>query len=180
MASFHTTSRRTAVAGVLAAGSLAVLWLACMVPSGRIGLTGRGRSVPGGRGAGRRTGGGLSVLAASALLGLFLLPDKGVALLYLIFLGLYPVVKNNIEGLRRLPLEWLCKLACFNAALSLFWFALRALFLPDPPVWLGERTWLLYLAGNLIFVLYDVGLSRLIALVMAGCRGAAAEIKIRK
>ena len=58
--------------------------------------------------------------AASALLGLFLLPDKGVALLYLIFLGLYPVVKNNIEGLRRLPLEWLCKLACFNAALSLF------------------------------------------------------------
>ena len=150
MASFHTTSRRTAVAGVLAAGSLAVLWLACMVPSGRIGLTGA---------------------AASALLGLFLLPDKGVALLYLIFLGLYPVVKNNIEGLRRLPLEWLCKLACFNAALSLFWFALRALFLPDPPVWLGERTWLLYLAGNLIFVLYDVGLSRLIALVMARMPG---------
>ena len=109
--------------------------------------------------------------AASALLGLFLLPDKGVALLYLIFLGLYPVVKNNIEGLRRLPLEWLCKLACFNAALSLFWFALRALFLPDPPVWLGERTWLLYLAGNLIFVLYDVGLSRLIALVMARMPG---------
>ena len=150
MASFHTTSRRTAVAGVLAAGSLAVLWLACMVPSGRIGLTGA---------------------AGSALLGLFLLPDKGVALLYLIFLGLYPVVKNNIEGLRRLPLEWLCKLACFNAALSLFWFALRALFLPDPPVWLGERTWLLYLAGNLIFVLYDVGLSRLIALVMARMPG---------
>ena len=116
MASFHTTSRRTAVAGVLAAGSLAVLWLACMVPSGRIGLTGAA--------------------------------------------GLFPVAA-----------EWLCKLACFNAALSLFWFALRALFLPDPPVWLGERTWLLYLAGNLIFVLYDVGLSRLIALVMARMPG---------
>mgnify|MGYP006939838952 FL=1 len=39
------------------------------------------------------------------------------------------------------------------------------------PVWLGERTWLLYLAGNLIFVLYDVGLSRLIALVMARMPG---------
>ena len=49
--------------------------------------------------------------------------------------------------------------------------ALGALFLPDPPVWLGERTWLLYLAGNLIFVLYDVGLSRLIALVMARMPG---------
>ena len=113
----------------------------------------------------------VAVIGTAVCCLLFLLPDKGVALLYLIFLGLYPVVKNNIEGLRRLPLEWLCKLACFNAALSLFWFALRALFLPDPPVWLGERTWLLYLAGNLIFVLYDVGLSRLIALVMARMPG---------
>lgn len=171
MASFHTTSRRTAVAR--SPGS----WEPGRALAGLYGSVRahrpdrRGRSVSGGRGAGRRTGGGLSVLAASALLGLFLLPDKGVALLYLIFLGLYPVVKNNIEGLRRLPLEWLCKLACFNAALSLFWFALRALFLPDPPVWLGERTWLLYLAGNLIFVLYDVGLSRLIALVMARMPG---------
>ena len=167
MASFHTTSRRTAVAGVLAAGSLAVLWLACMVPSGRIGLTGAAGLFPVAAVLAAGRAAGYLCWAASALLGLFLLPDKGVALLYLIFLGLYPVVKNNIEGLRRLPLEWLCKLACFNAALSLFWFALRALFLPDPPVWLGERTWLLYLAGNLIFVLYDVGLSRLIALVMA-------------
>ena len=171
MASFHTTSRRTAVAGVLAAGSLAVLWLACMVPSGRIGLTGAAGLFPVAAVLAAGRAAGYLCWAASALLGLFLLPDKGVALLYLIFLGLYPVVKNNIEGLRRLPLEWLCKLACFNAALSLFWFALRVLFLPDPPVWLGERTWLLYLAGNLIFVLYDVGLSRLIALVMARMPG---------
>ena len=154
MASFHTTSRRTAVAGVLAAGSLAVLWLACMVPSGRIGLTGAAGLFPVAAVLAAGRAAGYLCWAASALLGLFLLPDKGVALLYLIFLGLYPVVKNNIEGLRRLPLEWLCKLACFNAAL-----------------WLGERTWLLYLAGNLIFVLYDVGLSRLIALVMARMPG---------
>ena len=133
MASFHTTSRRTAVAGVLAAGSLAVLWLACMVPSGRIGLTGAAGLFPVAAVLAAGRAAGYLCWAASALLGLFLLPDKGVALLYLIFLGLYPVVKNNIEGLRRLPLEWLCKLACFNAALSLFWFALRALFLPFVP-----------------------------------------------
>ena len=111
MASFHTTSRRTAVAGVLAAGSLAVLWLACMVPSGRIGLTGAAGLFPVAAVLAAGRAAGYLCWAASALLGLFLLPDKGVALLYLIFLGLYPVVKNNIEGLRRLPLEWLCKLA---------------------------------------------------------------------
>ena len=107
MASFHTTSRRTAVAGVLAAGSLAVLWLACMVPSGRIGLTGAAGLFPVAAVLAAGRAAGYLCWAASALLGLFLLPDKGVALLYLIFLGLYPVVKNNIEGLRRLPLEWL-------------------------------------------------------------------------
>ena len=133
MASFHTTSRRTAVAGVLAAGSLAVLWLACMVPSGRIGLTGAAGLFPVAAVLAAGRAAGYLCWAASALLGLFLLPDKGVALLYLIFLGLYPVVKNNIEGLRRLPLEWLCKLAVFNAVLTLFWFGLHSLFLPFLP-----------------------------------------------
>ena len=32
-------SAGTALSGVMAAGSLAVLWLACVAPSGRIGLT---------------------------------------------------------------------------------------------------------------------------------------------
>ena len=167
MASFHTTSRRTAVAGVLAAGSLAVLWLACMVPSGRIGLTGAAGLFPVAAVLAAGRAAGYLCWAASALLGLFLLPDKGVALLYLIFLGLYPVVKNNIEGLRRLPLEWLCKLACFNAALTLLWVAFRGLFLPALPEWLAGKVWLLYGAGNLVFLLYDWGLSRLIGMMTA-------------
>ena len=36
---FSSKSRSIAVAGVLAAGSLAILWLACVVPSGRLGVT---------------------------------------------------------------------------------------------------------------------------------------------
>ena len=166
MASFHTTSRRTAVAGVLAAGSLAVLWLACMVPSGRIGLTGAAGLFPVAAVLAAGRAAGYLCWAASALLGLFLLPDKGVALLYLIFLGLYPVVKNNIEGLRRLPLEWLCKLAGFNAVLTLFWFGLHSLFLPFLPETL-QAPWMVYAAGNAAFVIYDVGFSKLISFYVA-------------
>ena len=168
---FSSKAGRTALGGVLAAGSLAVLWLACITPTGRLGVTAAAGLFPisavllAGRGA------GLLCWAAASVLGLLILPDKGVALMYLCFMGLYPVVKSRLEQCASRPLEWVGKLACFNAALSLFWFALRALFLPDPPVWLGERTRLLYLAGNLIFVLYDVGLSRLIALVMARMPG---------
>lgn len=33
------STRRTALGGVLAAGSLAVMWLACFFPTGKLGLT---------------------------------------------------------------------------------------------------------------------------------------------
>ncbi len=162
MASFHTTSRRTAVAGVLAAGSLAVLWLACMVPSGRIGLTGAAGLFPvaavlaAGRAAGHLC------WAASSLLGLLLLPDKGVALMYLIFLGALPGGQKPPGAAEEPPVEWAGKLAYFNAALTLLWFAFRELFLPAPPEWMSAQVWVLYLAGNVIFILYDIALSRLI------------------
>lgn len=160
-------SGRTALGGILAAGSLVFLFLACVAPSGRLGMTAVAGLFPmvGVLAAGRTAG--YLCWAAAGLLGLILLPDKGVPLLYLAFLGLYPVAKSRIESMRRRPLEWGCKLAFFNAALTLFWFGLRGLFLPDPPAWLGDNGPLLYLAGNVVFVAYDVGLSRLAALFQA-------------
>lgn len=164
---FSSRSRSAAAAGVLAAGSLAVLWLACVAPSGRLGLTAAAGLFPvaGVLTAGRTAG--YLCWAAGGILGLILLPDKGVALMYLAFLGLYPVVKSRIESLRRLGVEWILKLAFFNVMLTLFWFVFRSMFLPQPPQWLGDNSLLLYGAGNLVFVAYDVGLSRLIALFRA-------------
>jgi hypothetical protein len=149
----------------LAAGSLALLWVACLVPSGWVGLTALAGLFPvvGVLAAGR--GAGYLCWAASGLLGLILLPDKGVAVLYLLFFGLYPVVKSRLESFRRRSWEWGGKLIFFNAVLTLVWFLLREMFLPDPPLWMTEHISLLYLAGNLVFVIYDIGLSKLIALI---------------
>ena len=89
-----TKTGQIALCGLTAAGSLALLWMACAVPSGRIGLTAAAGLFPmaavleGGRKA------GLLSWGASSLLGLILLPNKGLALLYGIFLGLYPVAKS--------------------------------------------------------------------------------------
>ncbi len=152
-----------ATGGVFAAGSLALLFLASAAPSGRLGLTAAAGLFPMGAVLAAGTAAGALCWAAAGLLGLILVPDKGVALLFLLFLGIYPVAKAAIESLRRLPLEWGLKLLFFNAALLFFWFAARTLFLPDPPAWL--RTPLLLLGGNAVFVCYDIGLSRLIALL---------------
>ena len=165
--SFSSKNRQVALGGILAAGSIVLLWFACLAPSGRMGLTAVAGLFPMAAvlSAGRTAG--YLCWAAAGLIGLLILPDKGVPLLYLVFLGLSPVVKSRIESIRSLPVEWCLKLLCFNLALTLFWVLLRGLFLPNPPVWLQNNGVLLYGAGNLVFVLYDIGLSRLIALLQA-------------
>lgn len=159
-----------ALGGILAAGALAMLYLACVFPTGSLGLTAAAGLFPvvavlfAGRGT------GYLCWAASGVLGLLLVPDKGVALMYLVFLGLYPVVKSRIEMLKLQVIQWVCKLAFFNAALALFWIVLRELFLPALPLWLADQVWLVVALGNVVFVIYDIGLSRLIAAFMVRIR----------
>ena len=171
MAQFTSSrSGRTALGGVLAAGSLVFLWLAAITPTGRLGLTAVAGLFPMAAVLAAGRAAGYLCWAASGILSLFLLPDKGVALLYLAFLGLYPIVKSRIESLRRQPVEWCLKLVFFDLALTLFWFFLRAMFLPNPPDWLGDNALPVYLLGNVVFVCYDIGLSRLIAMLRARFR----------
>ena len=159
---------RTALVGVLAAGGLAMLWLACLVPSGYTGVTAAAGLFPvaavlmAGRAA------GYLCWAVIALLGLLLLPNKAVALLFAVFLGLYPVVKSRIEQIRGRFFEWGLKLLYFNAAFALIWLGLRGLLGLSLPEWLSGRSWLLLPGANAVFVIYDVGLSKLIALL--ACR----------
>ena len=111
------SSRSIAWGGIMAAGSLLFLWIASVSPSGRMGLTAVAGLFPmaGVLAAGRAAG--YLCWAAAGLLGLLILPDKGVALLYLIFLGVYPVLKSKIESLRKhRGIEWLLKLLAFNLA----------------------------------------------------------------
>lgn len=164
---FSSKAGRTALGGVLAAGSLAVLWLACVTHTGRLGVAAAAGLFPIGAVLLAGRGAGFLCWAAASVLGLLILPDKGVALMYLCFMGLYPVVKSRLEQCASRPLEWVGKLACFNAALTLLWVAFRGLFLPALPEWLAGKVWLLYGAGNLVFLLYDWGLSRLIGMMTA-------------
>ena len=162
---FSGRSGQIALGGVLAAGALVMLWLACVAPSGQLGLTAVGGLFPMAAAVAAGRAAGYLCWGAAGLLGLILLPDKGVALLYLIFLGLYPVVKGAVESLRRIPLEWALKLAFFNLALTLCWLLFRELFLPALPDWMTDSLPVLYGVGNVIFVIYDIGLSRLVGLL---------------
>lgn len=151
---------RVALVGLLTALSLVFLYLSNLAPTGRIGIVAVAGLVP----AAAVISGGLSsgflCYAATGILGLLIAPDKGTVVLYLLFFGCYPMIKSLIERPCKPLHAWPLKLLFFNLILSVFWFGLRSLFLPFLPAVLNSL-WLVYLASNFVFILYDLGFSGL-------------------
>ncbi len=158
---FNSNAARIALTGVLSAGSVVFLWMACLSPTGRLGFNAAAGLFPvaGVLMAGRAAGYGCWIV--SALLGLILLPDKGMALLYLLFFGLYPVLKSLFESRKGAVLSWGLKLLYFNLVLAFSVFVLGGLFFAALPAFL-HQTSLIWILGNIVFIVYDIGLSRLI------------------
>ncbi|MBM6869578.1 hypothetical protein H7U37_08610 [Pseudoflavonifractor phocaeensis] len=160
-------TRRLAAGAVLTALSLAVLFGSCYLPTGRMGLVAAAGLLP--AAAVISAGGikaGLLCYGASGLLALLLLPDKGNALLYLLFFGLYPMVKSAAERLAHQWQRWLGKLAFFYGMLSVLWFLAGEVLTPFLPAAL-DSTPLVYGVGTAVFVVYDYGFTKLIGFYMA-------------
>ena len=71
------------------------------------------------------------------------------------------------ERLRKRPLEYALKLAFFNAAFTVVWLTMAAAVTASLPQALGSSVWVLYGLVNVVFLLYDYGFSKLIALYIA-------------
>lgn len=107
-------------------------------------------------------------LVTSAL-SLLLLPNKFIALLYLLFCGSYPIFKAMFERLHYV-VSWILKLSMFNTALIIIVFLtmrITTMANQNPDV---IFTWSVFLVGNAVFVLYDVALSKLITLYLVKIR----------
>lgn len=155
-------TKMLSLSAMLTALSLVFLLLSAVVPSGRLALVALAGILPAAAVIRFGVSGGLLCYLATGILAVFLLPDKGNALLYLLFFGHYPVVKSLIERLGRLPLEWVLKLAVFNLLLSVLYFGFTALFAETAPA-VADFAPTAFLVGNAAFVLYDIGFSRLIS-----------------
>jgi hypothetical protein len=89
-----------------------------------------------------------------------MMPSHSVALVYILFFGHYPMTKSLAERTHRKIFEWLIKLGIFNAAVTAAVLLFSALLYD-----LTGRTLLLpvlYLVGNVAFVIYDMAFSGLI------------------
>lgn len=91
------------------------------------------------------------VFVATAALSLLLLPNKTVVLIYSMYFGFYPILKNLLEKLPVL-LSWLLKFAVFNVAIALYYLLLRDVLFPD----MGNLKLYILLLMNVIFLTLDL------------------------
>ncbi len=101
--------------------------------------------------------------AASVLLGLLLCADKVPVLWYGFLLGPYPILKHWIERAPRAVLRWVGKLMVFFACAGLFYALFAAAFVAALP---ALPWYVLIPALGAVFVLYDIGFSRLLGLYL--------------
>mgnify|MGYP001071019743 CR=1 FL=1 len=158
---------QVAYPAILGALAVMLVHLACLAPTGQWGIVAAAGLLPAAAVASVGVKAGILCWAGASVLMLLLAPDKFCALLFAALFGLYPVVKSLAERPRKKPLEYLAKLAFFNAAFTALYLTMAAAMLGSLPEVLGGSVWLLYLAGNVAFLLYDYGFSRLIAVYIA-------------
>ena len=160
-----TQTRVLAVTALAVAGALAALYLGSFVPAMRLSVVAIASIfvvicvIEGGLRY------GALCFAATALLGFFLVPDRFAVLFYATFLGAYPLVKSLLERQAK-RLEWPLKCAVFSAAFAVYMVFLQEILFGAV---LAEG-WLFPLAilvGNVVFIVYDIGLSKLIGFYLA-------------
>ena len=100
------------------------------------------------------------VYAVTAILSILLIPTKTAALTYLCFAGYYPIIKAKLEGVHlHRVLCLVIKLLIFNGALAVITLVtVKVMMIPIPD---PRYYWILSLL-SVVFVLYDLALTRLI------------------
>lgn len=98
--------------------------------------------------------------AAVSILSVILLPQKFAAILFAAFMGFYPIVKSYLEKIGSAVLRWVIKLLTANAALVVFFLAVKY-FVPNE-LETDLMMWTLYIMSNGAFILYDIAVSKLI------------------
>jgi hypothetical protein len=107
----------------------------------------------------------LQIYAAVTLLSALLVPKKSMTVGYAGFFGLYPIVKYGIECRAPRRTQTVCKLAFFNLVLVAAFLLVRNGLFPGVTESYRAPLAVLWFAVNVVFLCYDVGLSRFIALL---------------
>jgi hypothetical protein len=103
-----------------------------------------------------------AVYTVSSILAILLLPNKSPALIFAVFGGLYPIMKAYLQRIRSKWLSYIAKLAVFNLLFSAIITAGKYIFMLSDDFY--SFGLVMYLLGNIAFILYDYALDKIILL----------------
>ena len=113
----------------------------------------------------------LLVYAGVSLLSLFISSDHTAVVSFIVFFGYYPIIKGAIEKIGKKWLEWMLKMLLFNAAivagvvLTILLFGMDILLMEYSEFGIAGLG-VFVLACEVVFVVFDIALTRLITLVI--------------
>ena len=159
-------AKEIARGGLLAAAAVALLYMGGAAPY--IGpaaciAAGVTSAVPLLRRARLRTA--VLLYAAASILGALIVPRKSVVAAYAVFCGLYPIVKFGVECYLPRHVQTGVKLVYFNILLAVAGALVAYGLFPGIDLPGFARLAVLWFGANAVFIIYDVALSRLIALL---------------
>jgi hypothetical protein len=159
-------SRKIAFGGILTALSVVLVYFAAYMPSGKLGLYSLASVIIAIAVVELGIKLGAVVYIASAILIFFITGSLNALLLYILFFGCYPLLKYYLEKQRRAAVELLMKFAVFNLLVIVSFVAFKLLLGIWPVNIEGFSVWILAglaIAAQIIFLIYDYILSRLIS-----------------
>ncbi|NJD03711.1 MAG: hypothetical protein FIA99_14200 [Ruminiclostridium sp.] len=151
---------RIALGGILGAMAVICLFLAAVLPTGRISLYALSSFfisivvIENGIKA------GWLFYIATTLLAVILVPDKLEIIPYAIFFGAYGIIKCHIEKIGKLIIEYIVKFAYFNLCMAAAILFIRQVFTESMKIQLPW--WLIIAAFEVIFLIYDLVYTMLI------------------
>ena len=158
---------KVAYPAILGALAVILVYAASVVPTGQWGVVALAGLLPAAAVISVGMRAGFLCWAGASILSLLLAPDKFCALLFTALFGLYPMVKSLAEKPQKRLLEYAVKLVFFNAAFTGLYLTMMGALVASLPAPLGDSLWALYPAANIVFVLYDYGFSKLIAVYIS-------------
>lgn len=100
-----------------------------------------------------------AVYLVTSALSLILFPSYFITPVYVLFIGYYPIAKSLLEKLPKI-LSLLCKLVLMNGMLALIGLIGFKLYGIEE----DAAIWIIYILGNVAFIIFDIALSLLISL----------------
>ena len=157
---FSKKSYRVSLTAMFIALSLIFLYLAAIVPAGNAALYFVSSLFVSGMIVERQPGLAFLVFAATALLGLLIVPNLLSVLPYVMLFGHYGIGKYLLEKIQSKLISYISKLLYFNIGIALIYFFAYSTFFQG--VLAQIPFWLLIILVQVVFVIFDFVYSKIL------------------